>query len=62
MARPLRGGQTAGHRSRRCSAESSPMPHSGQLPAGRGVASQWPAQAAGPSRPPKPSARATHAA
>eukprot|EP00969_Alexandrium_andersonii_P343952 15202308-Alexandrium_andersonii.AAC.1 len=38
------------------------MPHSGQQPAGRGVADQWLAQAAGPSRPPKPRARATRAA
>eukprot|EP00969_Alexandrium_andersonii_P324688 14347138-Alexandrium_andersonii.AAC.1 len=62
MARPLRGDQTAGHQSRRGSAESSPMPHSGQQPGGRGVADQRSVQAAGPSRPPKPRARATHAA
>eukprot|EP00969_Alexandrium_andersonii_P061332 2703800-Alexandrium_andersonii.AAC.1 len=40
MARPLRGSQTAGHHSSRCSAESSPMPHNGQQPAGCGVAAQ----------------------
>eukprot|EP00969_Alexandrium_andersonii_P291809 12896993-Alexandrium_andersonii.AAC.1 len=36
MARSLSGSHTAGRQSSRCSAESSPMPHSGQLPAGRG--------------------------
>eukprot|EP00969_Alexandrium_andersonii_P072790 3211819-Alexandrium_andersonii.AAC.1 len=38
------------------------MPHSGQQPAGRGIARQWSVQAAGPSSPPRPRALATRAA
>eukprot|EP00969_Alexandrium_andersonii_P204752 9048547-Alexandrium_andersonii.AAC.1 len=56
MARPLRGNHTAGRQTSKRSAESSPMPNSGQQPAGWAVACQWSAQAAGPYNPPRPTA------
>eukprot|EP00969_Alexandrium_andersonii_P209926 9273260-Alexandrium_andersonii.AAC.1 len=56
MECPFKASQTAGHQIRRCSAESIPMPRSGQHPAGCGTACQCEAHAAGASSPPSPSA------
>eukprot|EP00969_Alexandrium_andersonii_P032936 1438270-Alexandrium_andersonii.AAC.1 len=47
---------------RMCSADSSPIPQSGQHPAGCEAACQWAAQASGGSSPPSPRPFATQAA